>query len=216
MRGGARSPGRFITIEGGEGAGKSTQARVLCAELRAAGIDVVLTREPGGSTGAESIRNLLVEGDSGRWDAMTETLLHFAARRDHVTRTIRPALASGAWVVCDRFADSTLAYQGAGHGVGVRFIETLLESVVESTRPDLTIMLDIAVALGLSRAAARGTSADRYERMGTVFHERVRAAFREIARAQPERCVVVDAGQSAEQVQAAIRDAVRDRLGMGR
>ena len=212
-RAGTRNPGRFITLEGGEGAGKSTQARLLSDGLRELGIDAVLTREPGGSPGAEAIRRLLVEGDGGRWDRETETLLHFAARRDHLAKTIRPALAKGQWVVCDRFADSTIAYQGAGHGVSVRLIDTLYEMIVEATSPDLTVVLDIPVELGLRRAAARNPNADRYERMDTAFHQRVRDAFREIVRIRPERCVLVDAAQDQERVQAAIREAVRLRLG---
>ena len=212
-RAGERALGRFITLEGGEGAGKSTHARLLIDGLREIGIDTLLTREPGGSPGAEAIRRLLVEGDNDRWDRETETLLHFAARRDHLAKTIRPALAIGQWVVCDRFADSTAAYQGAGHGVSGRLIDALYEMIVEATTPDLTIILDVPVELGLRRAAARNPIADRYERMDIGFHQRVRHAFRDIVRTRPERCVLVDAAPDQQHVQAAIRDAVRHRLG---
>ncbi len=206
--------GRFITLEGGEGTGKSTQARLLVTAIERAGLPVVLTREPGGSEGAEAIRGLLVEGEPGRWDAPTETLLHFAARRDHLERAIRPALAAGTCVVCDRFADSTTAYQGYGHGVDRALIEHLYRAVVGDTAPDLTLMLDIDVEEGLRRAAERAGGADRYERMDVAFHRRIRQGFLEILRDHPERCVHVDATPPPERVQAAIRSAVRKRLGL--
>ncbi|MFQ5958239.1 MAG: dTMP kinase, partial [Alphaproteobacteria bacterium] len=176
--------GRFITIEGGEGAGKSTQAERLCAALRARGLDVVATREPGGSPGAEAIRRLLVSGAPERWDATTEALLHFAARRDHLVRTVLPALARGAWVVSDRFADSTTAYQGYAHGLGVEPVETLHRLVVGDHSPDLTLILDLPVDLGLARARRRGGD-DRYERMDAGFHQRLREGFLAIAGREP-------------------------------
>ncbi len=207
--------GRFITIEGGEGAGKSTQARYLESALRARGLAVVRSREPGGSPGAEEIRRLLVDGAPGRWDAMTEALLHFAARRDHLRATLVPALARGDWVVCDRFVESTMAYQGYAQGLGREAIELLAALVVGDLAPDLTLVLDIAPEAGLARAGARaGTDGvdDRYERMGPAFHARLREAFLDIARRAPERCVVIDAGADPETVRRAIMAAVEARL----
>lgn len=208
--------GRFVTIEGGEGAGKSTQSRLLAAALAASGIDALLTREPGGSPGAEQIRRLLVEGEVGRWDPVAEALLHFAARRDHLARTVAPALAAGRWVVSDRFADSTLAYQGFGHGVDRGLIEALTRSVVGDFTPDLTLILDLPAEVGLARAAAAGRNAgeDRYERVGEGFHRRLRDGFLAIARAEPLRCAVVDGAGDIGQVQARIRAAVAQRLGV--
>ncbi len=204
--------GRFITFEGGEGAGKSTHVRLLAATLRAAGLGVVETREPGGSPGAEEIRQLLVHGAVGRWDAMTEALLHFAARRDHVGRVIRPALDKGEWVLSDRFADSTMAYQGYGHGLGRRPIEQLYALTVGDLAPDLTVILDLPVEEGLSRAEARRDGGSRYERMDRDFHERLRAGFLEIAEREPGRCLVIDGCLPIEAVERAVRDAVARRL----
>jgi dTMP kinase len=209
-----RERGRFITFEGGEGAGKSTQARRLSEALGRAGIAALLTREPGGSPGAEQIRALLVQGEAGRWDAVTETLLHTAARRDHVEKTVRPALAAGRWVVSDRFADSTLAYQGYGHGVPVERIRALHAWAVGDVAPDLTLVLDLPAAAGLARAGDRAGAEDRYERMGADFHARLREGFLAIARSEPGRCVLIDAGQGIEAVAAAIREAVGARLGV--
>ena len=144
-------PGRFITLEGGEGGGKSTQARRLAAALEGDAGEVLLTREPGGSAGAEQIRGLLVDGEVHRWDAMTETFLHFAARRDHLVNTVEPALARGAWVISDRFADSTMAYQGYGHGVDRDAIDELYRICVGSLKPDLTLILDLPVEAGLAQ-----------------------------------------------------------------
>jgi dTMP kinase len=204
--------GRFITLEGGEAAGKSTHVRRLAAALRAAGPAVVETREPGGSEGAEEIRELLVHGEAGRWDAVTEALLHCAARRDHLRRFVQPALAAGTWVVSDRFADSTMAYQGYGHGLGREPIEALHRLTVGDLRPDLTLILDLPVEDGLKRAAARRDGATRYERMGRAFHERLRQGFLEIAEREPERCAVVDATADIEAVHAAIKALVAERL----
>lgn len=204
--------GKFITLEGGEGAGKSTQAPRLAAHLERAGHTVCITREPGGAPGAEAIRKLLVTGDPGRWDAATETLLHYAARRSHLTDTIRPALARGEWVVCDRFADSTLAYQGYVGGVDKGFISEIHARVAGDMTPDLTLILDLPPEAGLARAQARGEGEDRYERMGLDFHQRLRAAFLEIAAKEPERCMVIDADGDMETVAARIKTAVGDRL----
>ncbi|MEE8246630.1 MAG: dTMP kinase [Alphaproteobacteria bacterium] len=206
--------GRFITIEGGEGVGKSTHTRLLRARLEAHGIDAVATREPGGAPGAEDLRKLLVDGEVGRWDAMCEALLHFAARREHLTKTIRPALARGRWVVSDRFADSTMAYQGYGQGLGRETVARLQELAIGDFAPDLTVLLDLPVAEGLARAAGRAGGEDRYERMDPGFHERLRAGFLEIAAAEPERCVIIDAGAEKEAVGAEIWAAVRARLGV--
>ncbi|GAB4361450.1 MAG: dTMP kinase [Kiloniellaceae bacterium] len=210
--------GRFITLEGGEGAGKSTQQRRLAAWLRAGGLEVVETREPGGSPGAEEIRRLLVTGDAGRWDPMTEALLIFAARRDHLRQTIEPALARGAWVVCDRFVDSTMAYQGYAQGLGRDAVETLYRLVVGDLKPDLTLVLDIAIEDGLRRAQARNGAAahgeDRYEQMDLGFHERLRAGFHDIVTREPQRCLLIDASGDAEAVAARVATAVRARLGV--
>jgi dTMP kinase len=206
--------GRFITFEGGEGAGKSTQLRSLAARLEATGHEVVATREPGGSPGAETIRGLLVTGEADRWSPVTETLLMYAARRDHVERVIRPALARGAWVVCDRFADSTRAYQGAAGGTDPALIAALEAHVLEEVRPDLTLVIDLPVDAGLARAAGRTGAETRFESKGQAFHERLRAAFLEIARAEPDRCAVIDGTGSIAAVEAAIWAAVSERLGV--
>jgi len=204
--------GRFITFEGGEGAGKSTQVRQLAARLKAAGREVVATREPGGSPGAEAIRALLVQGEADRWSALTETLLMYAARRDHIERVIAPALARGAWVICDRFADSTWAYQGAAGGTDPALIRTLETAILGETRPDLTLILDLPVTEGLARANGRGDAEGRFEAKGQAFHERLRQAFLEIARAEPKRCAVIDAARSPDEVEALIWAAVDARL----
>lgn len=204
--------GRFITFEGGEGAGKTTHVRLLAEALRAAGLGVVETREPGGSPGAEQIRELLIHGEAARWDAMTEALLHFAARRDHVSRVIRPALAAGEWVISDRFADSTMAYQGYGHGLGRTPIEQLYALTVGDLAPDLTVILDLPVEEGLRRTEARREGGTRYERMDRAFHERLRAGFLEIAEREAGRCLVVDARQPLDAVNRAIKEAIGRRL----
>jgi dTMP kinase len=199
--------GRFITFEGGEGAGKSTQARRLADRLAALGREVVITREPGGSPGAESIRALLVNGEPDRWSPISETLLMYAARRDHIERVIAPALARGAWVVCDRFLDSTRAYQGAGGGAPAALITALETAVVGETRPDLTLILDLPAAAGLARAAGRGEGEARFEAKGQAFHERLRAAFLDIARQEPGRCRVLDASLPIEALAEAVWSA---------
>ena len=200
--------GRFITLEGGEGAGKSTQAVRLVAALQARGLDVVRTREPGGSPGAEEIRALALNGAADRWSATTETLLMYASRSDHLERTIRPALARGAWVVCDRFADSSRAYQGAGGGAPLDFIEGLDAHVVGETQPDLTLIFDMPVEVGLERALARGGADLRFESKGLAFHQRLRDGFLAIAAAHPERCRLIDATGDADAVFDRVRQAV--------
>lgn len=207
-----RPGGRFITLEGGEGAGKSTQIARLADGLRRAGVNVRTTREPGGAPAAETIRKLLVEGEPGRWRPMTEALLHFAARIEHVETMVRPALAAGDWVISDRFADSTLAYQGYGHRLGRDAIESLYRTTLGTFAPDLTLILDMPVDAGLARAGARNDIETRYERMGRDFHERVRRGFLEIARLEPGRCVVIDATGNVDEVTARIFAAVADRL----
>ena len=206
--------GRFITLEGGEGAGKSTQIRLLADALRQAGIGVVTTREPGGSPGAEAVRDLLVNGDPGRWLPVSEAMLLSAARHDHVMRTIRPALEAGQWVLCDRFADSTMAYQGFGHGLNHAMLTTLRDIAVAGTMPDLTLIMDIDPAQGLARAAARRGGEDRYERMQVAFHERLRNGYQAIAKAESDRCALIDASAGIEAIQAAIRAVVAARLGV--
>ncbi len=190
----------FITIEGGEGTGKSTLIRGLAKALSAQGRDVVQTREPGGSPGAEDIRTLLVTGETDRWDAMTELLLVNAARRDHVERVIRPALERGATVLCDRYLDSTRCYQGM-RGVPRTMIDDLHESAI-GLDPTITLILDAPPEQGLERAADRGGDA-RFEAMGLAYHTQLRDGFLSIAKADPNRCTVIDATQSKEAVLAA-------------
>lgn len=206
--------GRFITLEGGEGAGKSTQIKLLAAWLRERGIDVLQTREPGGATGAERIRELLVKGDADRWTPIAETLLHYAARADHLERRIRPALTAGRWVICDRFADSTAAYQGYGHGVPFDVIDSLFKAVVGDTAPDLTLILDLPVEQGLQRAAARLGQENRYEQMAIEFHSRLRDGFLTIARQNPQRCAVIDASRGVDAIQSDIQAEIRRRLAL--
>jgi len=204
---------RFITLEGGEGGGKSTQARRLAAHLSDQGIPVLLTREPGGSPGAEAIRSVLLGGNG--FDPVAEAMLLFAARREHLVATIRPALAAGMWVISDRFADSTRAYQCHGQGVPGEVYRRLADLALEGFAPDLTLILDIPPEAGMARAASRGVAADRYERLDAAFHARVRAGFLAIAAAEPARCAVLDASRGPEAVFAEVARTVRDRLGLG-
>ncbi|HVM79759.1 MAG TPA: dTMP kinase [Stellaceae bacterium] len=203
-----------MTLEGGEGAGKSSQAALLADALRLAGLTVVRTREPGGARGAEEIRRLFVEGTPERWDAETEALLVVAARRNHLVETIWPALNRGEWVVSDRFADSTLAYQGYGRGLPQEALRSLHEFIAGDFKPDLTIILDLPVNTGLSRAAHRHDQETRFESMDREFHERLRQGFLDIARQEPKRCLVIDAGGTVDAVHQAIRAAVHARLGV--
>ena len=204
--------GRFITLEGGEGAGKSTQARRLAEALRADGHEVVLTREPGGSPGAEALREVLVNGAADRWTPTAEALLMYAARSDHLDRLIRPALARGAWVISDRFADSSRAYQGVAGGLDSDFIEALDRGVVGEDQPDLTLIFDLPASTGLARAADRGAAEARFEGKGAAFHERLREGFAAIAKAHPERCVMIGADATPDAVFERIRAVVRERL----
>ncbi len=198
--------GHFITFEGGEGSGKSTHAAALAQRLKSLGIETVLTREPGGSTGAEIIRHILLSGIAKPLGAETETILFAAARHDHVLNTILPALKAGKWVICDRFIDSTRVYQGALGKVDAKFIRSLERVTVGPAKPDLTFILDVPAAIGLARAKTRrGTSAaDRFEAEGPEFHEELRKAYRALGEAEPKRCFVMDGRPP--------RDVVADRI----
>jgi dTMP kinase len=197
----------FITLEGGEGVGKSSQMGALSEKLREQGLDVVTTREPDGP-----IRDLLVIGDA-QWQPQAEALLHFAARSEHLSNIVRPALAVGSWVVCDRFADSTMAYQGIVQGAGIGFVNELYDLVVGDFAPDLTLILDLPFEIGLARAIDRGTGEDRYERMGAEFHGKLRQAFVDIAANNTARCILIDANQPVEGVSVHIWQAVARRFG---
>jgi dTMP kinase len=208
---------RFITFEGGEGAGKSTQIRRLAARLGEAGRPVVTTREPGGTPTAEAIRRVILSGFAARMGPEAEAMLFAAARADHVDQLIRPALAEGKWVLCDRFTDSTEVYQGATGGVDGRLLKTLERVAVDETRPDLTIILDIPAEVGLARASARGRGQgggdpDRFEREALALHEARRRAYLDIAAREPDRCVVIDATASEDEVADAVWRAVSGRL----
>ncbi len=204
--------GRFITFEGGEGAGKSTQAALLAERLRAEGVEVVLTREPGGTPGAEAIRALIVEGEPDRWTATTEALLVGAARADHVARLIRPALAAGKWVVCDRFVDSTLAYQGAGKGLAAADLLEAHRFATANLWPDRTLVLDLPLEIGAARAAERGRP-DRFDRLGADFHDRVAASFVHVAHQEPDRVRLIDATGTPDEVADAVWRAIAPLLG---
>lgn len=203
---------RFITLEGGEGAGKTTLARRLAEALAAAGLPVLRTREPGGAPGAEALRGLMLHG-SVAWDPVAEAMLMFAARREHLAKTIRPALDAGTWVICDRFADSTLAYQCYGHGLDAGVWRKLADVALEDFTPDATLVLDLPPEAGMARALTRGLP-DRFERLGAAFHARVHEGFRAIAKAEPDRCALLDAAQPPEAVFAAASTVLRDRLGL--
>jgi dTMP kinase len=187
---------------------------LLVAALERAGIPARATREPGGSPGGEAIRQLLLEGDSDRWDAVGEALLLVAARSDHVARLIAPSLAHGIWVVSDRFADSTLAYQGYGRGLALEDLATLHRIALGGFAADLTVILDLPAEIGLARAAARASVDDRFERLDRAFHERLRQGFRQIAAHDSVRCVLIDGSSGPQTVHQAVLDAVKQRLGM--
>jgi dTMP kinase len=203
--------GVFITLEGIDGSGKSTQARRLAEALRAEGRDVVLTREPGGSPGAEEIRRLLVEGDPDRWSGATEILLFTAARRDHLEKTIRPALAAGRIVVSDRFADSTRVYQGAARG-DLRDLVDRLHEMAIGIEPDLTLVIDMEPEAALARGLARKSGEDRFEELGAAFQARLRAGFVALAAEHPARCRLIDGNRAADAVARDIRAAVAPLL----
>jgi dTMP kinase len=208
-----RPPGRFITFEGGEGSGKSVQAKRLAERLRAKGLAVTLTREPGGAPGAEEIRKLLLTGKPERWTPLGEALLFSAARTEHLARLIRPRLEVGDFVVSDRFADSTLAYQGYAMGLGPAAVQSLTALVLGGQMPDLTLILDVDVEVGLARAKRRGGQT-RYERFDNAFHIRLREAYHAIAKAEPERCVVIDGAPPEAQVADAIWSVVARRFSL--
>ncbi len=201
--------GRFITLEGGEGAGKSTQLALLAQRLEDHGLTVLRTREPGGAPGADILRELLLSGRHD-WTQLAEVMLHFASRAEHVARVVRPALEAGAWVVCDRYYDSTMVYQGYGLGADRAAIATLSRLI--DLVPDLTLVLDVPVATTASRLAARGIAADRYERLGDAFFARVRTGFLAVAEAAPERCAVLSGLGSVDDVAARIWSTVTQRL----
>ncbi len=205
--------GKFISLEGGDGTGKSTQARLLSEFLSELDISNILTREPGGAPGADEIRELILTGDPDRWDAIGETLLFYASRRNHMRLTVWPAMDRGDWVISDRFADSTIAYQGYGNELGAETVMKIHEVVVGDFAPDLTFILDIDVKQGLSRTMGRDHNEDRFERMDISFHERMRQGFLDIAKENPNRCVVIDASQSVDVIQQVMRDVIRERYG---
>jgi dTMP kinase len=201
--------GRFVTLEGGEGAGKTTQSALLADALTKRGLTVLSTREPGGSPGAELLRDILLRGGVD-WAAPAEALLHFAARAEHLDKTILPALADGSCVISDRFSDSTMAYQGYGQGADRQFIAGLISLL--GRQPDLTIVLDLPAEVATERMRRRSTDLDRYERLDASFHARVREGFRSIAETEPERCVVIDASGDIQAVHTAIMTTVWTRL----
>jgi len=205
--------GRFITFEGGEGAGKSTQLEHLAGRLAGQGLDVVTTREPGGTEGAEAIRELIVHGPAERWRPLSELYHFLAARDDHLHRAILPALDRGAWVVCDRFADSSRIYQGHAGGLGIDLVDALHAPLLAGFRPDLTLLLDVPLEVGIERCAARGVIT-RFETKSRAYHERVREGFLMLARNEAERFVVVDAAQDVDAVAQAVWQAVADRFGL--
>ena len=203
--------GKFITLEGGEGVGKTTQQELLAGTLRERGLGVTTTREPGGSPGAEEIREMLLD-PSADWTPASEALLHFAARANHYTTLIAPALKRGEWVISDRFADSTLAYQGYGMGLELSAIGMLYGLALGDFEPDLTLILDIPAELAVERRRKRASAPDRYEQMDMAFHRRLRDGFLEIAAHRPDRCAVIPADGSPDCVAARIRTVVMERL----
>jgi dTMP kinase len=211
--------GKFITLEGGEGGGKTTQAALLSQRLRRAGVEVLQTREPGGTPRAEAIRDVLLSGKAKRFGPLGEAVLFYAARESHLELAIRPAIERGTWVVCDRFSDSTRAYQGAAGGLPLSVIDTLDGAVVGATQPDLTIIFDIPPDVGLRRAALRKRASendepDRFETMNVAFHRSLREEFLAIAKAEPNRCVVIDASQNTQTVENRVWSIVRERFGL--
>jgi len=214
--------GLFITLEGGDGTGKSTQIRMLAAALAAAGVEAVTTREPGGTPQAERIRDLLLQRDSGSFDPLTEAMLMFSARREHLVHKIWPEMEKGKWVISDRFADSTRAFQGYGMGLDAALIEKLYALVAGDFQPDLTFIFDIDPEAGLARSMkqkgqtqnATESTEDRYERMGLAFHQRLRNGFLAIAKEYPDRCVIIDAAQDIATVHRQVLRVIEDRYGV--
>jgi dTMP kinase len=208
------APGRFVTLEGGEGAGKTTLGRALVKRLENAGFRVLLTREPGGAPAAEALRHVLLSGAAAPLGPFAEAVLFAAARDDHLESTIRPALSRGAFVICDRFADSTRAYQGALGGVEPGVIDAMERVVVGRTKPDLTFVLDADPSIGMARIADRAGGPDRFEKEGADFHQKLRRAFLDIARREPQRCVVLDGARRPEDVERAAWQVLRERFGI--
>ena len=206
--------GRFISLEGGEGAGKTTLVKSLRDTLQARDLEVVISREPGGTPGAEILRDILVNGATDRWSPMTEALLMYASRVDHVEKLIKPALERGAWVLCDRFSDSTTAYQGAAGGVDLHQIALLHQACLGSFKPDLTLIVDLDPDIGIKRTVNRGEDASRFERFDHGFHSRLRDAYLNIASAEPERCVLLDGSRAQREVYDAAIEAIDARLGV--
>ena len=204
--------GRFIAIEGVDGAGKGVQSRLLRDALQNCKVPVLLTREPGGSEGAEQIRSLLVSGDTDKWDSMTELLLVYAARRSHLQQTILPALAKGIWVISDRFADSSRAFQGIAGGLGLEVVEKIHQEVVGVHNPDLVLVLDLDPSTSLQRAKQRGTGEDRFEKKGEGYQRKVRDGFRMLAQRSPLTHRLIDASASVEAVAGTIRQQVAAAL----
>lgn len=204
--------GKFITFEGGDGSGKSTQSRLLAEFLKEKDIDSLLTREPGGAPGADEIRELILTGEPDRWDAIGETLLFYASRRNHLRLTIWPALDAGRWVISDRFADSTMAYQGYGNQLGEAAVRRIHEFAVGDFVPDLTFIFDLPAEEGLQRTMGRTHNEDRFEKMDLGFHERLREGFQEIAQKNPDRCVLIDATRAVDDIQQELRDILNARL----
>jgi dTMP kinase len=208
--------GRFITLEGGEGAGKSTQIKLLAQSFEVAGLRAITTREPGGSPGGEAIRRLVVSGAVDAWLPETESLLFMAARLDHLETKIKPALTRGEWVLCDRFYDSTYVYQGLAKKVGTAWLDQLYRLLFENQEPDLTLLLDLPPSVGLARANTRGNVAEsRFEQMEIAFHESLRAGFLGLAQAHPGRIQVIDATSDAAVVHQEIVAKVNARFGVG-
>ncbi|MEZ5756855.1 MAG: dTMP kinase [Emcibacteraceae bacterium] len=206
------NPGKFITFEGGEGVGKSTQVNILVKKLTDLGIDVVQTREPGGAPGAEEIRALLVTGGTDKWQPMTEALLHNAARAEHLAVTVKPALAAGKWVISDRYTDSTIAYQGYGQGISVGTLLDLHRLSTGDFWPELTIILDgHELHRAKSREIENASNEDRYERMGEDFHQKLQKSFLDIAKNNPDRCVVVKATGTIDEVAERVWEIIEDR-----
>lgn len=205
----------MIVIDGVDGSGKGVQTRRLHQALLRAGLQSILTREPGGSPAAEEIRKLLVEGEPEKWDSMTELLLMYAARKTHLNDTIQPALKQGQWVVCDRFADSSRAFQGIAGELGLEIVEKVHQLVVGSFEPDMVLILDIPESVALQRALSRGGSEDRFEKKGSGYQARVRQAFLQIATIDPQRYQVIDANQAIDEVTLAIFETINRRYQLG-
>jgi dTMP kinase len=204
--------GKFITLEGGDGSGKSTQSRLLAEFLEEKAINCLLTREPGGAPGADEIRELILTGEPERWDAIAETLLFNASRRNHLRLKIWPALDEGRWIISDRFADSTMAYQGYGNQLGEAAVQKIHDFTVGDFEPDLTFIFDLPAEQGLRRTLGRTHNEDRFEKMDLAFHERLRDGFQNIARKNPDRCVLIDATRSVDDIQQELRDILTARL----